>query len=196
MRRELSVRLLGDAAAENLAGTAAVLEVLGYDLGAAAAALSAMTPEPGRLVAIRVPGGRLVIDDTYNASPASMAMAIDTAARLAKEAGKPFVAVLGDMRELGQKSVTEHRAVGTHLARAGVRRLITAGPEMRATARAARERGVTVHETGSSEAAALAALALVRDGDVVLVKGSRSMRMERVVAALTGTPHSHREAAG
>jgi UDP-N-acetylmuramoyl-tripeptide--D-alanyl-D-alanine ligase len=100
------------------------------------------------------------------------------------------------MRELGRQSIVEHRAVGSHLARVGVRRLITAGPEMRAAARAARERGVQVHETGSSEAAALAALALVRDGDVVLVKGSRSVRMERVVAALTGQPHSSNEAGG
>jgi UDP-N-acetylmuramoyl-tripeptide--D-alanyl-D-alanine ligase len=88
------------------------------------------------------------------------------------------------MKELGRVSVSEHRAVGATLVRAGVRLLITCGPEMRAAARAARERGVRVHEVQCSEAARLAAMALVRDNDVVLVKGSRSMQMERVVQGL------------
>lgn len=183
---ELTVRVIGDAGVENLAAVAAVLDVLGYDPALAAKALAGAAPEPGRLVPMLLSGDRLIIDDTYNASPASVAMAIDTAARIARDSGRALVAVLGDMRELGRHSVAEHRAVGAHLARAGVRQLITAGPEMRAAARAARERGVAVHETGSSEAAALAALARVRDGDVVLVKGSRSTKMERVVAALAG----------
>lgn len=183
---ELRLRLLGDSAAENIAAVAAVLEALGFVAHQSFHALAAVEPEPGRLVPHLVAGERLVIDDTYNANPASTAMAIKTAARIAAEAGHPLVAVLGDMRELGRTSVSDHRAVGSLLAGLKARLLITAGPEMRAAARAARERGVQVHETGSSEAAALAALALVRDRDVVLVKGSRSLTMERVVAALTG----------
>lgn len=183
---ELRVRLLGDAAAENIAAVAAVLEALGFVAHQAFHALSQIEPEPGRLVPRRLAGERLLLDDTYNANPASTTMAIKTASRIATEGGRPLVAVLGDMRELGRNSVAEHRAVGSLLAGLKARLLITAGPEMRAAARAARERGVLVHETGSSEAAALAALALVHDQDVVLVKGSRSLQMERVVAALSG----------
>ncbi len=183
---ELRVRLIGDSAAENVAAVAAVLEALGFVAHHAFQALAAVEPEPGRLVPRPLKGERLLLDDTYNANPASTAMAIKTASRIATEAGRPFVAVLGDMRELGRNSVAEHRAVGGLLASLKARLLITAGPEMRAAARAARERGVLVYETGSSEAAALAALALVHDRDVVLVKGSRSLRMERVVDTLSG----------
>ncbi|MBK7154976.1 MAG: UDP-N-acetylmuramoyl-tripeptide--D-alanyl-D-alanine ligase [Sandaracinaceae bacterium] len=183
---ELRLRMIGDAAAENIAAVAAVLEALGFVAHHSFHALAAVEPEPGRLVPRPLAGERLVLDDTYNANPASTAMAIKTAARIASEGGRPLVVVLGDMRELGRSSLGEHRAVGSMLAGLKARLLITTGPEMRAAARAARERGVQVHETGSSEAAALAALALVRDRDVVLVKGSRSMAMERVVAALTG----------
>jgi len=183
---QLQVRLIGDAAAENVAAVAAVLEALGFVAYHSFQALAAVEPEPGRLAPRCLVGERLLLDDTYNANPASTVMAVKTAARIASEAGRPLVAILGDMLELGRGSVAEHRAVGTLLANMKVRLLITAGPEMRAAARAARERGVLVHETGSSEAAALAALALVRDRDVVLVKGSRSMTMERVVAALEG----------
>ena len=184
--QELRVRLIGDSAAENVAAVAAVLEALGFVAHHAFQALAAVEPEPGRLVPRPLKGERLLLDDTYNANPASTAMAIKTASRIATEAGRPFVAVLGDMRELGRNSVAEHRAVGGLLASLKARLLITAGPEMRAAARAARERGVLVYETGSSEAAALAALALVHDRDVVLVKGSRSLRMERVVDTLSG----------
>jgi UDP-N-acetylmuramoyl-tripeptide--D-alanyl-D-alanine ligase len=183
---ELRLRLLGDAAAENVAAVAAVLEALGFVAHQSFHALANVDPEPGRLVPRTLPGDRLLLDDSYNANPASAAAAIRTAARIAAEGGRPLVAVLGDMRELGRSSLSEHRAVGTLLASLKVRLLITSGLEMRAAARAARERGVFVHETGSSEAAALAALALVRDRDVVLVKGSRSMAMERVVATLIG----------
>ncbi|MDI3316068.1 MAG: UDP-N-acetylmuramoyl-tripeptide--D-alanyl-D-alanine ligase [Bacillota bacterium] len=125
-----------------------------------------------------------ILDDCYNASPASLEAA------LAVLAGAPGrrVAVLGEMLELGPESERYHREAGAKAAASGVSLLIAvgAGPALLALAEAARQAGVPeVVEAEDAGAAAEAALNRLRPGDVVLVKGSRALGLERVVEALS-----------
>jgi len=128
-----------------------------------------------------------VIVDCYNANPASMAAALRTLAERAK--GQPAIAVLGDMLELGPQELELHAAVGRRCAALGLERVVTLGPRSEATARAAADAGASALHVGDDVDAAAAA---VRDAlygaapGAVLVKGSRGMRLERVVAALVG----------
>jgi UDP-N-acetylmuramoyl-tripeptide--D-alanyl-D-alanine ligase len=132
--------------------------------------------------------GLLVIDDTYNANPASMRAALDSLRELALQEGRRPVAVLGEMKELGPDAVALHVALGEDIARAGVALVIgcgglidhalTARPTPHTTA-------LRAHDV--AEAAALAR-AHVTPGDVVLVKGSHSVRTERIVEELLRAP--------
>ncbi len=127
---------------------------------------------------VALPGGATVIDDCYNANPMSMRAAIDD---LAETAPGRRVAVLGDMLELGSQAVQLHREIGAHASSRGVGLLITVGP-------LAGEMGRTFD--GESHAVPDAAAAvellerLLREGDTVLVKGSRGVGLERVAATL------------
>jgi UDP-N-acetylmuramoyl-tripeptide--D-alanyl-D-alanine ligase len=120
-----------------------------------------------------------------------MRASIATAIELARARGGRAVLVLGDMRELGDLSVSEHAAIGALAAQPDVAALIACGTEMTAAAQAAREhmRDLTPAPSIAHLADPVAASALLppllRPGDVVLVKGSRSMGMERIVARLT-----------
>ncbi len=149
-------------------------------------ALEAVAPTPGRMFPLVGDGGVRILDDTYNANPRSMVLALDTGAALARGLGARFVAVLADMKELGEVSGEQHAAIVRYAAELGVAGLVLVGPEMRAVADAVRGTTVLpeVHET--AESCISAVRALVGDSDVVLVKGSRSMAMEHVVEALAG----------
>jgi UDP-N-acetylmuramoyl-tripeptide--D-alanyl-D-alanine ligase len=93
--------------------------------------------------------------------------------------------VLGDMLELGPTTAQLHAEVGAYVAEQGIDRLIASGPLARNLAQGARGAGMAaVQEATDAPAAAAELLALVQPGDVVLVKGSRGMRLERVVQAL------------
>jgi UDP-N-acetylmuramoyl-tripeptide--D-alanyl-D-alanine ligase len=203
MRCELAVRepaltlhcelaLFGEGPAlDAAAALAVVLAALGPSaLAAAAAGLKAVAPIPGRLYPQPGPAGSLILDDSYNANPASMRASISAALELAKARGGRAVLVLGDMLELGAVSRSEHAAVGAFAAQPGVAALIACGTEMTAAAQAARE-----HTQDAKRAPSIAHLAdptaatdllrpLLRAGDVLLVKGSRSMGMERIVQQL------------
>jgi UDP-N-acetylmuramoyl-tripeptide--D-alanyl-D-alanine ligase len=190
LRCSLSLFGVGPAldAAAALAG---VLALLGADaLDAAAQGLAQVAPPPGRLVPRSAPEGALVLDDSYNANPASMRASIETALELAKLRGGRALLVLGDMLELGERSREEHEQLGKLAAQPGVAMLIACGPQMTAAAELAREsaRGAepalsVLHLADPSGAAELLR-PLLAASDVVLVKGSRSMGMERVVAGL------------
>jgi UDP-N-acetylmuramoyl-tripeptide--D-alanyl-D-alanine ligase len=136
-----------------------------------------------------VPGGSFcVIDDSYNANPRSTEMALETARALADARGVGLVAVLADMRELGAQSRALHEALGAFAAERA-RGIVFVGAEMKAAAAAARRvvhSGPEIAEVADAADAVAPLRALARAGDVVLVKGSRSMRTERVVEALTG----------
>jgi UDP-N-acetylmuramoyl-tripeptide--D-alanyl-D-alanine ligase len=152
---------------------------------ACAEGLARARPTARRLNVVEGPGGLTVLDDCYNANPASVEAALLTARELAGS-GR-VVAVLGDMLELGAGEAEEHARIADVAARlAAVRAYL--GPRSAAAAPA--------HEAGEAarfvEVEALWAWLKprLRPGDVVLVKGSRGMRMERLVERLTGAAAS------
>ena len=130
-----------------------------------------------------LPGGGLLINDAYNANPVSMRAALSLLA--ARAEGRRRVAVLGDMAELGSAAPAYHREVGEAAAEAGVDALLAIGPLARGYAEGAES--VPVVRWAPTLADGIAALdELVRPGDCVLVKASRSMGLETVAEALAG----------
>lgn len=126
--------------------------------------------------------GRTVLADYYNANPASMEAALVTLISL--KSNKKAIAVLGDMLELGDTSAEAHRELGRTAARLGVDIIITVGTLMKHTAEGAIEAGLPrerVLETQTHAEAAELVRKLSRPGDVVLVKGSRGMKMEKIL---------------
>jgi UDP-N-acetylmuramoyl-tripeptide--D-alanyl-D-alanine ligase len=180
----LRLRLLGEAAALNAAAAVAVAAALDADLDAAGGALEEVAPAPGRMRPVAGERDTLLLDDSYNANRRSMELALDTAAEVARVRDGRVIAVLADMKELGDRSQEDHRAVGEHAARVGVAALVAVGPEMGCAAEAAARRGVRVVVAANPEEATEAVRDVALEGDIILVKGSRSMRTERVVHAL------------
>jgi UDP-N-acetylmuramoyl-tripeptide--D-alanyl-D-alanine ligase len=131
------------------------------------------------------PDGATILNDTYNAAPDSMRAALDTLQRMAGSRRRA-VAVLGEMKELGEYSEEAHRYVGRLAAERGVSLLVTVGSGARPIADAAAESLDTdrILYFESTEAALESLIELVNPGDVVLVKGSRAMQMERIVDTL------------
>jgi UDP-N-acetylmuramoyl-tripeptide--D-alanyl-D-alanine ligase len=126
--------------------------------------------------------GRIVLADCYNANPGSMEAALETLASL-KGSGKT-VAVLGDMLELGEISADAHRAVGASAARLGVDVLVAMGSFSRFTAEGARQAGMSSAQVFEAASAADVAALLQEhsgNGDAVLIKGSRGMKMENIL---------------
>lgn len=166
---------------------AAAAWVLGASLEEIKEALEDFRPVVGRLHVMNLPGGKVLIDDTYNANPASMAAALELLAR-----GGPgrTIAVLGEMRELGTAAAPAHRELGETAARLGVKLLVAVGRWASWVAEGALEAAgngaMEVRQAGSSEEAAELLRNLVRAGDRILVKGSRAAAMERIVEALKG----------
>jgi len=129
--------------------------------------------------------GVTVLKDCYNANPASLRAALQWLTD-SRGAGRAF-AVLGDMLELGEGAARVHRDIGGELARQGIEYVLTTGPLAAEIARGAREGGMTADhamEAVDHEALAGRLRQLLQPGDIVLVKGSRGARMERVVEAL------------
>ncbi|MDO8686483.1 MAG: UDP-N-acetylmuramoyl-tripeptide--D-alanyl-D-alanine ligase [Clostridiales bacterium] len=135
---------------------------------------------------IKKANGFTIIDDTYNASPQSVRAALQVLADM--ESGRK-TAVLGDMLELGSFGPDEHYIIGKFAAEsAKIDFLITAGPLSHNTARGALEAGMapqSVFSFDSSSEAALFAYSFLKHGDMILVKGSRGMEMEKVIEKLT-----------
>ncbi len=135
-----------------------------------------------RLVAVQSPSGALILDDTYNASPQSTFSALN----LLNELEGHKIAVLGDMLELGQYELHGHKMVGVRVAEV-VDELITVGERALIIAKTARQTGLptkAVTEFEDSEQAIAFLVNRLGKNDVVLVKGSHAMRMDRIVAAL------------
>lgn len=181
--QRLFVRLPGAHLVSNvLAGAAAGLAE-GMSLGAVAEAIEALDV-PTRMRVIPLADGTRIVDDTYNAQPASMLAALD----LLDEMPGRHVALLGDMLELGSATRYEHERVGE---RAGevLDALVTLGPQARHMGEVAQDTGHgEVHHASSREEATALLQALVRPGDALLIKGSHALGLEAVVAAFEGEP--------
>jgi UDP-N-acetylmuramoyl-tripeptide--D-alanyl-D-alanine ligase len=176
--------LLGEAPALDFVAALAAAEAAAggaLDDASIASALRVFVPIAGRMHVRRLADRIVVVDDSYNANPASALAAL---AALGDIPGDRKVVVLGEMKELGPTAEREHEQLANAVFEANVALLVSCGGLADATARAARARGVEVVSGGDAAGAARAAVDLVRPGDVVLVKASRSVGAERVVDAL------------
>lgn len=163
----------------------AAVEALGADAAAAAESLRTLAPLEGRgrTHSVACAGGTFtLVDESYNANPASMRAAIETLGRVSPRGGGRRIAILGPMRELGRESLALHEALAAPLMESGVDSVLAAG-DMRAVLDRipASMRGATA-DTG--EGLADSAAETVGPGDVVMVKGSNASRMDVVVARL------------
>jgi UDP-N-acetylmuramoyl-tripeptide--D-alanyl-D-alanine ligase len=190
---EVRLAMLGEAAAVNAAGALAVIHAITPEhVEQALEAIGAVPPPPHRMVPVTLPSGALLVDDGYNASPRSTIAALETCAVLASNRGGKLIAVLGDMYELGREAEKLHADVGREAVRAGTAVLIACGELMTHAGRGAIQASMESGRGGRVKVVLLRnpddAAACVRErwapNDVVLVKGSRGMRMERVVEAL------------
>ncbi|RLB58054.1 MAG: UDP-N-acetylmuramoyl-tripeptide--D-alanyl-D-alanine ligase [Deltaproteobacteria bacterium] len=179
--RELQLRLQRPGAhnAYNAAAAAAVGLAQGLAAAEIATRLEAVEWPALRMELVAAASGQLLVD-CYNANPRSVQAALQTLRQQA--AGKPTAALLGDMLELGSDSPLLHRQVGQAAARQGVQWLCAFGPLMVEGAAAARQAGMNqVQHCQEVEEAAAWLSDRLRQGCWVLVKGSRGMRLERVV---------------
>jgi UDP-N-acetylmuramoyl-tripeptide--D-alanyl-D-alanine ligase len=165
------------AQAHNLSNLLAAVAAAGA-LGVTPEGELAVTFSALRGERVALPGDVTLINDCYNANPMSMAAALDD---LSRTASGRTVAVLGDMLELGPDELSFHRAVGAHAARAGVDVLVAVGPLAAAMADGF---GGTVRFAADAPGAARELTAILREGDTVLVKGSRGVGLERVAEGL------------
>jgi UDP-N-acetylmuramoyl-tripeptide--D-alanyl-D-alanine ligase len=189
-RRRITVRLgfVGEHNAMNAAAAAATAAALSYSFEEISKGLAAARPYTHRSRIVPSPLGVTILDDCYNASPASMEAALATLASLVAGGKGRAVAVLGDMLELGAAEKEEHLSLGRRAGNAGLAAVALFGPRS----------SLTFEEISrSSSSASLPSahfteieplLAWLRPrlapGDVLLVKGSRGMKLERVVDAL------------
>lgn len=182
---ELDVR--GEHQAVNAAMAAAVALELRVAPDGVATGLASGAGEAWRMELLRAPNGVLVLNDAYNANPSSMAAAIRSLGQLPTSGRR--IAVLGEMRELGEHSAPEHAAVGRLVGASKVDVLVVVGHEGQSIAAGARRmrRLLEIVEVPDADAARDAVRKLVRAGDVVLVKGSRAVGLERVARSLAGS---------
>jgi len=166
----------------NALAAAAAAVALGMTAEAVQAGLEEFRPVTMRSE-VREVRGVTVLADCYNANPASMAAAITMLASL-RNGGKRIIAVLGDMLELGEGAAAAHRAVGSAAAAAGVDLLILLGAQQKHVAEGARAGGMSADRAllaGDAVRAATLLRERARPGDTVLLKGSRGMKMEKVL---------------
>ena len=176
-RATVRLAIAGAHNVRNALAAAACAHAVGIGVDEIAAGLNAFRPVRGRLAQLACASGAPLIDDSYNANPDSVRAAIDALMALPA----PRILVLGDMGEVGEHGPEFHREVGEYAALRGVEHLLLLGDASRETAAAF---GARAEHFEDAAALAVRALELAQPPATVLVKGSRFMRMERVVAAL------------
>ncbi|MFO0552714.1 MAG: UDP-N-acetylmuramoyl-tripeptide--D-alanyl-D-alanine ligase [Polyangiaceae bacterium] len=193
VRVEARVPLLGAAGVyavlAAVAAVAAVAPELATDRARMSRAIAALGEnEAGRLRAERAPDDTVVIDDAYNANPASMLSSIRAARELADALERPLALVLGGMFELGARSAELHREVGRAAAAASPGIVVVAGAAAEELAIGAEGAGARVVRAPDAQAAEDIARAAVPPGAVALVKASNSVGLPRVARALVTRP--------
>ncbi len=174
----------------NSLGVLGVVRALGGDIAATAGAFAQLRPLDGRGRRHRVSlaqGDAELIDESYNASPASIRAAVAVLATSRPGPGGRRIAVLGDMLEMGDRAPELHAALAQPLAEAKIDLVFTVGEAMASLDRALPKAMRGGHDADSAAMAERIA-ATLRPGDVVSVKGSRGIRMDKIVSRLTAAP--------
>ncbi|MEO0412369.1 MAG: UDP-N-acetylmuramoyl-tripeptide--D-alanyl-D-alanine ligase [Pseudomonadota bacterium] len=182
----LKVGIAGRHWVSNALAALACIEAVGADIGLSALSLASLRALPGRgeVSAVRVGAGDVkLMDDSYNANPASMAASIETFGQLQGASRGRKIAVLGDMLELGDAGPEEHEKLAAHLTAADVDYVICVGPLMAHLADVAQRDITTFHEVDPPKAIARLRSEL-RAGDTLLIKGSNSIGLSKVVSEL------------
>ncbi len=175
----------GEHMVSNALAAAACGIALGVPLAGCADALKDARVSAWRMETFTTRAGVVILNDAYNANPESMAAGLKTARWIARD--RRLAAVLGGMAELGDISAAEHDRLGELVARIGVERLVTVGDPARAIARAALREGLLPEDVATCdgrEDAIEDVRGWARGGDVVFLKGSRVVGLERVAEAL------------
>ncbi len=182
---------LGTSHAMAAAAAAAVADVFDIHLVSVSEALAAYRGPAGRLRILEGIKNSVIIDDTYNASPLAVHVALET---LRDVPGKRKVAILGDMRELGRYTLQAHEEAGNRVAEIADL-IVCVGEKGKFIADAAANQMPQEHikTFETSDAAKIAVQELIREGDIILVKGSQGVRMERIVEELMAHPEQRRE---
>jgi len=186
---EISLQLVGEHNAMNALAAAAVGFAFKVHPAKIRHALESFSPlddktsgvRPGRMEILRI-SGVTIINDSYNANPDSVRAALRTLAAM-KSSGKKIV-VLGDMLELGEASEYEHAKLGVEIANLGFEYVLTFGQQMRFASEASKAIYAFHYDESAKGVLAEYLTELTHPGDIVLVKGSRGMKMEDVVAFL------------
>ncbi|MCB2185974.1 MAG: UDP-N-acetylmuramoyl-tripeptide--D-alanyl-D-alanine ligase [Deltaproteobacteria bacterium] len=181
-RRRVRLATPGRHNVANALAAAAAAWALGRPADEISAGLEEFTPVKGRLNLVWSVGGPLLVDDTYNANPASVAGGVEALKGVA--AGRRLGLILGDMLELGEFAPRLHREAGRGAVEAGCQAVLALGPLAGEVAAGAREAGLPPERAracGNREELRLAAVEILDAGWAVLVKGSRGMAMEKVV---------------
>ena len=180
--REPEIPFPGRHHVANALPAAAAAHAAGADGSAILRGLARTRPLPMRGALLRMKGEVRVLDESYNSNPIAMERTLETLSRM--PAARKVVAA-GDMLELGPAGEEAHRALGAEVARSGAALFIAVGDLSELAAESARAAGLAeVRHFPDSAAAAAWTAAALKPGDLVLVKGSRGMAMERIVEAI------------
>ncbi|MEC7240353.1 MAG: UDP-N-acetylmuramoyl-tripeptide--D-alanyl-D-alanine ligase [Myxococcota bacterium] len=179
-RLEVVIPAPGRHIAVDALSAAAIGHELGLSLAEIARGLQHYRPVGMRMRIEQLPGGVTLLNDAYNANPASTLASLET---LASIQGRRRIALLGDMLELGQFEATSHREVMEAALASGIERVGFVGPRFGAVVKGRLETG-RVHHTETSEEMGRWVAGLLQNSDVLLLKGSRGLAMERVLHEL------------
>jgi len=180
-----SLRLTGEHNLMNALAAVAAAYALGLRPAEMEEGFRSVAPGRGRFRPVPLRGGGLLLDDTYNANPASVEAALRNLMALRRE--RRCIVVLADMLELGEASGSSHFRIGHMLGGIKPDLLFTHGTEAAAIAGGAREGGLDpgrITHVGERDGLRRAVTAALREGDVILVKGSRGMRLEEIAEAV------------
>jgi UDP-N-acetylmuramoyl-tripeptide--D-alanyl-D-alanine ligase len=190
---EFSIGAAGRHQAMNALAVIGAARALGRSAGKAAAALKGVGAAAGRgaKLRLRLASGAVVtlVDESYNANPASMAAALAVLGGMQPGTGGRRIAVLGEMRELGPQGPALHAGLIEPIRAAKIDLLYLAGPLMEHLWRAA-PAAMRAAKAANASALAPAVLGAVKDGDIVMVKGSNASRVSEIVSALTAAGRS------
>lgn len=180
---DVKLRLLGNHNAMNALAATAAAVVLGAKADSVKAGLEKLQPVKGRLAPVEVKRGAVLIDDTYNANPTSLQMGINV---LAKRDGIKIL-VLGDMGELGDDVAQMHYDIGIQAKKAGIDQLYCLGEYSQQACKAFGDNsdGASSESFSSMDILITKLEPMVQAKTTILIKGSRAMKMERVVSAFS-----------